>query len=313
MVNMPDTSQSMLDRYFETSDPSSFDRETDGEYEPVQYFYGSSVRIWYNEQTADYDTHWHSAVEIVLPIDNSYTVIADKVEYVLNPGEIFFIPPGVLHYLKAPDSGTRLIYLIDADILYMLPGMDNLQLFISKPTLISPAVCGDIYEQEINILSDIWRDYCLGEDFWELNICMRTIGFLMLLGKSLQPITDIHTSKNPAGRRQLTDRISVVIDYIDNHFDEDINLETAAEIAGFSKYHFSRIFKEYSGQNFNDYLRSRRIQGAARMLADTDRTAMDIALSCGFSSVSTFNRTFKALRGCTPIEYRKLVHDDVTA
>ena len=57
---------------------------------------------------------------------------------------------------------------------------------------------------------------------------------------------------------------------------------------------------------FYDYLIGRRIKASEILLSQQDLSITDVALQAGFSSISTFNRTFKAKKGCTPGEYRAL-------
>ena len=81
-----------------------------------------------------------------------------------------------------------------------------------------------------------------------------------------------------------------------------------ASYAGFSKFHFSRLFKQYTKDTFTDYLNQRRIRAAEELLAapPPDTSITEIAMRCGFSSISTFNRLFKQLKNCTPGEFRAL-------
>ncbi len=94
------------------------------------------------------------------------------------------------------------------------------------------------------------------------------------------------------------------MEYIDIHYMEELNLEDIAESTGFSKYHFSRLFKQYTGFTFCDYLCHRRIKVAEELLARPDLSITEAALQAGFPSISTFNRLFKQYKNCTPSEYR---------
>ena len=94
------------------------------------------------------------------------------------------------------------------------------------------------------------------------------------------------------------------MDYIDEHYMEDLNLEDIAESIGFSKFHFSRLFKQYTNFTFCDYLCYRRIKVAEELLAMPDLSITEVALQAGFPSISTFNRLFKQHKNCTPSEYR---------
>ena len=86
---------------------------------------------------------------------------------------------------------------------------------------------------------------------------------------------------------------------------EDISLDYLADQVGFSKFHFSRLFKEYTDYNFSDYLCIRRIKAAETLLEDPDYSITEVALNSGFASISTFNRIFKQKKGITPSEHRK--------
>lgn len=96
------------------------------------------------------------------------------------------------------------------------------------------------------------------------------------------------------------------LDYIDSHYTEELTLDNIADFSGFSKYHFTRLFKQYTDSTFYDYLIYRRIKAAEELLANPELSITEIALQSGFSSISTFNRIFKQKKGCTPSEYRSL-------
>ena len=85
----------------------TFHRVVEGDYERVDFVRGSNVRLWKNDLTRTYETHWHSAVEIISPITNIYTVNIHDKKYIINPGEIIVIPAGELHEVSAPESGER--------------------------------------------------------------------------------------------------------------------------------------------------------------------------------------------------------------
>lgn len=96
--------------------------------------------------------------------------------------------------------------------------------------------------------------------------------------------------------------------YIDTHYTENLDLETVAKSVGFSKYHFSRLFKQYTNFTFGDYLCYRRIKAAEELLANPDLSITEVAIQAGFPSISTFNRLFKQHKNCTPSEYRSKEH-----
>jgi AraC-like DNA-binding protein len=102
------------------------------------------------------------------------------------------------------------------------------------------------------------------------------------------------------------ERFERVILLINQHFyNVNLDLNQAAQEAALSRYYFSRYFKQKTGQCFYDYLSFVRLSHAQEMLLKTDLPVMDIAIHCGFSSLSTFFRVFKTETGYTPSQYRE--------
>lgn len=100
-------------------------------------------------------------------------------------------------------------------------------------------------------------------------------------------------------------RIHKVQDYIENHIDCRISIETLAEVAGFSKYHFSRIFQSLLRESLAHYVNRIRMEKTLFYLAHRqDRTMTDIAYDLGFSDSAVFSRAFKNYYGISPSQYR---------
>lgn len=88
-------------------------------------------------------------------------------------------------------------------------------------------------------------------------------------------------------------RINRVLDYIENNIDKELDLDLLSKIAGFSKYHFHRLFSVLIGETLNSFIKRLRIEKAASMLIDNPKVSITtIALHCGFSSLQTFSRSF---------------------
>lgn len=103
---------------------------------------------------------------------------------------------------------------------------------------------------------------------------------------------------------EATQKIIAACNYISNNCSRDISLEDAASYVGFSKYYFSRLFREYTGVSFVDYVAEQRLHYAEVLLGNPQLNITDAALQAGFGSISTFNRIFKQKKGCTPSEFR---------
>jgi AraC family transcriptional regulator len=96
-----------------------------------------------------------------------------------------------------------------------------------------------------------------------------------------------------------------VVEYIDQQLDQPLDLNTLAEVAHFSQFHFHRLFSAWMGETLGDYLRRRRAEVAAMRLAAQPRsTVLNIALSVGFGSAEAFTRAFRSRFGCSPTAWR---------
>ncbi|MEM6320542.1 MAG: GyrI-like domain-containing protein [Bacteroidota bacterium] len=100
-------------------------------------------------------------------------------------------------------------------------------------------------------------------------------------------------------------RINAVIDYIVRNLDKSFSLEELAAVAYFSPYHFHRIFVAILGESVNFYTNRARLEKAARLLKFSKNTISDITYDCGFSSPSTFSRSFKQYFTTSPSTFRK--------
>lgn len=99
--------------------------------------------------------------------------------------------------------------------------------------------------------------------------------------------------------------ITKVIEYIENHLFEDINIEILASIACMSQYHFHRVFSRKTGEKVIDYIKRRRLTHASFELLDTDKTIYQIALDSNYNSHEAFTRAFKKIFNSTPAKYRE--------
>ena len=93
-------------------------------------------------------------------------------------------------------------------------------------------------------------------------------------------------------------------DHIDRHFEEPLNLDQLARVAGVSKYHFVRSFESAYGETPIRYLTRRRIERAQDLLRHANLTVTEICMAVGFASLGSFSTRFTQLVGESPTEYR---------
>jgi AraC-like DNA-binding protein len=100
------------------------------------------------------------------------------------------------------------------------------------------------------------------------------------------------------------ERIRIARGYIDHHYDAPITLEHVSEAAGYSRYHFIRLFSAVYNQTPHQYLVRRRINRAKELLRSTDMPITDICVQIGFESLGSFSTLFRRVVGLAPGAYR---------
>ncbi len=107
------------------------------------------------------------------------------------------------------------------------------------------------------------------------------------------------TTVVPAARHLLRAK-----DLADARYTEALGVDDMARVAGLSRAHFSREFRAAFGESPHTYLLTRRMERAAALLRNTDRSVLDICMSVGLQSVGSFTTSFKRTYGVTPTQYR---------
>jgi AraC family transcriptional regulator len=107
-------------------------------------------------------------------------------------------------------------------------------------------------------------------------------------------------------RREYAARMNRVVDHIQSHLADPLDLEQLASVACFSPFHFHRLFRAWTGETLQSFVHRLRLERAAQMLVfDRARTISEIAQECGFSTASSFARAFKTAFATSAGEWRK--------
>ena len=126
------------------------------------------------------------------------------------------------------------------------------------------------------------------------DLCQNTIQILNNIVNLIQTFNKTHSHR-------IVERM---IDYINNHLQEDISLNDLAELCNLSPSYVSRLFKENLNIGFLEYLNTLRISRAKKLLKETKITIEQIGFQVGFRNVRSFMRTFKQYENMTPGQYR---------
>ncbi len=277
-----------------------------GIYETVAYDTCSGLKLYLNKEAEDYPVHWHTVMEIILPLRNEYTVILNQTPHTFDAGDIFITPPGVLHALKAPAEGERLVLLFDYSLICNIKGMDSLLHSFHPYVLISKADYPQLNETLCAYLTALQREYQQQLPFFEASLYALIIRFFLTLGRASFNSDRIFPGIASSKQQEYTEKFMMVCSYISEHCTEPIVIDQLASLAGFSRFHFARLFKQFTSISCYQYLIQKRVAYAERLLIRPGITITEAAMESGFNSLATFNRVFKTSKGCTPSEYRSL-------
>ncbi|MFV0527778.1 MAG: helix-turn-helix domain-containing protein [Lachnospiraceae bacterium] len=107
------------------------------------------------------------------------------------------------------------------------------------------------------------------------------------------------------GEASYSPRIQKIIDYMKQHYTQDISMESISEAFNLHKVYVSRIFKEETGKSPTTYLNELRIHKALELLRNKENSISDVIYQCGFNNPQNFYYIFKQMTGMTPKYYRR--------
>lgn len=106
-------------------------------------------------------------------------------------------------------------------------------------------------------------------------------------------------------KNQYKERINIATDFIRKNINEKISLQEISSFAGFSQYHFHRIFAAFTGETIGNFIRKIKLENAAYRLKSNETNVIEIAYMTGYETPAAFTRAFKQYYGVTPSEYKQ--------
>ncbi|MCR4655027.1 MAG: helix-turn-helix domain-containing protein [Lachnospiraceae bacterium] len=276
-----------------------------GTRETVDFDERANLLLYDNTDFEEYPLHWHKPIEIIMPLQNGYRMECNGSHFDLKESDIIFIAPAVLHHLYA-ETGERLIFQADTSLFSNVKDFEYYMSLIHPALLITPGEYPGLHEELKKLMLGIQSEYFASAPLREAAIYSMLLRMFILISRE-----NSFTNKNPADpagnkQQEYLEKFTSICDYINTHCTEEISLEETADLAGFSKFHFSRLFKDFTGVTFYKYVNLRRINVAENLLWDPDINITEVAIRSGFNSVSAFMRMFKQIKGCTPTEFKKM-------
>ena len=249
--------------------------------------------------------HYHNHCEIYYLLNGErFYLINDKV-YHIESGNLVLISPYLIHATTnyAKSSYERLLLEFKKEFLSEISkSLKSVNLFdcFEKEVHVIPL---DIKEQHFveTLLFSMLAEYKNNSPDLEDYAKSSIIQLLLFAGKHARNTNEY----NPVYINSTHKIISEITGYVNNNYDEEINLSKISELFHISPCHFSRTFKKETGLAFSDYLNNVRIKEARKLIHNTDMTISEIAFSVGYKSSTHFGRIFKEIVGTSPLAYKK--------
>ena len=274
----------------------------EGIHETVNFKKNTGLRLYDNQEYELYPPHWHTPMEIILVLDNDYDVTCNNIAFHLMEGDILLVTPGVIHSMNSPHKGRRFILQADCTLLRNLKDMEATLSIIAPALHLTEENSPSIYPSIKSTILSIYDEYLNDAPLSESAVYMLLIQMLILIGRNHTQHNELSLN-NDSKQKEYTEKFLFICDYINIHCTEDLSLDDVAAVAGFSKYHFTRLFKQFTNISFYRYLNQKRIAVSETLLIDPNISVTEAALRSGFNSLSAFIRMFKIIKDCTPTEF----------
>ncbi|MBQ8850265.1 MAG: helix-turn-helix transcriptional regulator [Clostridia bacterium] len=250
--------------------------------------------IWCTRKHGDtsYNPHWHDYYEIIFYRYCDGVCVLNGEEYSLGGESLFFMTPKDVHAIYA--NKTEKSYSI---VISFSPDIIDKRL-IEKASS-SPRVMHNLtatLKELVNRLEVVYSSKRKQSHSRLMIEFMLNAILVEVLEKGLAVESEQH-NLNPS--------IEKAILYIMTDVSRDITLEEIAEFCHLSPPYFSTLFHKETGKTLRRYINEARIEKAKHLLAETDKSVLEVSMQCGYNTVTHFIKIFKSIKNVTPSEYRE--------
>jgi len=266
--------------------------------------YGAFINVSNDVAPLYFPMHWHTDIEIIAPMQDNYTIEINNVAYKMGEFDLVVIMPGDTHIISSKYGKPCLLLQINQSLITSLTSFRNNLRYIQAKPVIRRSAEPDIAKKLLSIMRYISELYKTGDPFSEAEIYAQVLTFFTELMRHCLSCANLDTQDIING--QHYDRMAYICSYIIENCQNAMTLDDIALLAGFSRFYFSKLFKQYTGQTFSDYLTQTRIKRSESLLADPRISISDAGLSSGFGSLVSFNRAFRQVKEMTPSQFRQM-------
>ncbi len=258
------------------------------------------VRTW---RCQDHYEHWHSDMEIYICLQGRFCIRVEGVDHFLETEDVLLVAGNESHEIFCDDPDAVTIIIAFG---YALLGNNfaTLQDASFVPAFFN--LHDNKISDEIRLPLSRIREVVLRQEENAVMSDWKIQGNLYEIAAYLYANMQTATSKERKLRAKHLENMYGVLEYISEHYREQITLGQAAALTGYDKSYFSKQFSNATGMPFHRYLNRFRVSVACKYLQDGDRSVSAIAELSGFTSLKMMSRLFREVLGITPTQYRNL-------
>ena len=265
------------------------------------YSYRSTV---YDMNTFPSSLHSHDYYELVIFVEGEINYVCESSVYSPKRGDVIIIPPGKFHMSKL--KGERTHY--KRHVFYLYPnafdavGKSLAEILIRTGEGVHFSLSSREKEEELLMLTEKLSATLKERE----DGLARALAFGYII--EIFCLLNRKDIRHSGDSERLPENILALQQYLDAHYTEINSVSEVAEHFFYSREYVSRLFKKYYDTTILDYIHKLRISKSRALIAE-GMPIIDVCYAVGFSSLSTFIRTFRTATDMTPSEYRKMVRD----
>lgn len=253
--------------------------------------------------SAKYDGDWHSTAhthhftELFYVTRGNGQFFVEDDSFSVKANDLIIVNPNVTH-TELGIPGTTFEYVVlGIQGLQFQPSESGQHFNYNKYNL-------SYFEKELQFcLHALINELRSKEDYYEA-VCQNLYEILIYY-----IFRKTKTELSIASSKKITKECRFIEEYIDEHYTEDITLQTLSDLTFMNKYYLVHAFKNYKGTSPINYLIDKRIEESQHLLANTNYPVSKISDQIGFSSQSYFSQVFRKRTGLTPNQYRKSIEN----
>ncbi|MDQ6418374.1 AraC family transcriptional regulator [Paenibacillus sp. LHD-117] len=265
-----------------------------------------SVRIFQTQRYMSGYTNWHyhKQLELLLVLKGNLDVYLEQDSYHLGPGDLVVIGASELHRDKSAKDLDYIVLQFDLEQFFDHSSIPYIRYFSATHAPLSKA--NYIFEENAEVKAEIAS--CISRILEEAT--NKTTGYELaasiLIKKILLLLLRNDTRKMLVEQDNFDKvRLKPVLDYVENHLTDRIQVEEVCKIANMSYYYFVKYFKKTIGLSFTEYVNYRKVKWAERILLTKDLSISEVGEKIGMPNMAHFYKMFKKYNDCSPKQFQR--------